>query len=255
MNFDLHYFLELVFSPPPQLIYAVWLTVSVTLTSMAVGIIAGLFLALFGLSLYGALRGFNWLYVWFFRGTPILVQLFLIYFGLPYLIGVDIFPSTITTPAFSISGAIVAGIFAFSLHEAAYMSEITRAGIRSVEKGQSEAAQALGMLPSLAMRRIILPQALRIILPSLGNQCNMMFKTTAFLSVIAVPELVHVADSLRSQNFKTFEVYAAISVYYLVLTGVWTVLQQWIENRLSWSPRTAAREPESNAPNLLQMET
>nr|WP_261454222.1 amino acid ABC transporter permease [Agrobacterium fabrum]UVY99745.1 amino acid ABC transporter permease [Agrobacterium fabrum] len=135
------------------------------------------------------------------------------------------------------------------------MSEITRAGIRSVDNGQSEAAKALGMMPSMAMRRIILPQALRIILPSLGNQCNMMFKTTAFLSVIAVPELVHVADSMRSQNFKTFEAYAAISVYYLVLTGVWTGLQQWIENRLSWSPRTAARRPDAKAANLLQMDT
>nr|WP_261454221.1 ABC transporter permease subunit [Agrobacterium fabrum]UVY99744.1 amino acid ABC transporter permease [Agrobacterium fabrum] len=100
MNFDFNYFLELVFSPPSQLLYAVWIAVSVTLTSMIAGVVAGLFLALFGLSRFGVLRGFNWLYVWFFRGTPILVQLFLIYFGLPYLIGVDIFPSTISTPVF-----------------------------------------------------------------------------------------------------------------------------------------------------------
>lgn len=254
MNFDLQYFLDLVFTPPPSLLYAVWITVSVTIASMIVGIGVGLLLALSGISRHGTLRGLNWLYVWFFRGTPILVQMFLIYFGLPALIGVDLFPSTLNTPLFSISGSILAGIFAFSLHEAAYMSEITRAGIHSVDRGQNEAAQALGMTPALAMRRIILPQALRIIVPPLGNQCNMMFKTTAFLSVIAVPELVHVADSLRAATFKTFEPYAAISVYYLLLTGGWTLLQQWIEKRLSWNSRASAREPVAGSASLAEME-
>ncbi|MGI6244817.1 MAG: amino acid ABC transporter permease [Pseudochelatococcus sp.] len=255
MNFDVKYFLELVLTPPPSLLHAVWITVSVTIVSMIVGIVMGLALALFGLSRYGALRGLNQAYVWFFRGTPILVQMFLIYYGLPALAGVDLFPSTLNTPFFSISGAILAGIAAFSLHEAAYMSEITRAGISSIDRGQSEAAKALGMSPALAMRRIILPQAIRIIVPPLGNQCNIMFKTTAFLSIIAVPELVHFADSLRAATFKTFEPYAVISIYYLLLTGAWTLLQQWIERQLSWSPRTAARKPDTKATNLLQMDT
>ncbi|PTB17283.1 amino acid ABC transporter permease [Trinickia symbiotica] len=254
MNFDLHYFLELVFVPPPQLLYAVWVTVSVTLTSMAVGTGVGLMLALFGTSRLGAFRGFNRFYVWFFRGTPVLVQMFLVYFGLPSLFGVDLFPSTVHTPIFSISGSIVAGILAFSMHEAAHMSEITRAGIRSIDKGQNEAAQALGMSPALAMRRIILPQAFRTILPSLGNQCNLMFKTTAFLSVIAVPELVHVADSLRSGNFKTFEAYGAISIYYLLLSGTWMLLQRWVESRLSWSPRAVTQKLDDKTTTLLQME-
>lgn len=254
MNFDLHYFLDLVFSPPPQLLYAVWITISVTLTSMTVGVLIGLVLALFGNSRLGALKGLNRFYVWFFRGTPVLVQMFLIYFGLPSLFGVDLFPSTIHTLQFSISGSIVAGILAFSLHEAAYMSEITRAGIRSVDQGQKEAAQALGMSGALAMRRIILPQAFRTILPSLGNQCNLMFKTTAFLSVIAVPELVHVADSLRSGNFKTFEAYGAISVYYLLLSGAWMVFQRWVENRLSLSQCTSAKMLDTKTAALSGME-
>ncbi|MEX3963672.1 amino acid ABC transporter permease [Paraburkholderia sp. EG286B] len=254
MNFDLHYFLELVFTPPPQLLYAVWITVSVTLTSMTVGTVVGLLLALFGCSRLGSLKGLNRFYVWFFRGTPVLVQMFLIYFGLPSLFGVDLFPSTIHTLVFSISGSIVAGILAFSLHEAAHMSEITRAGIRSIDKGQREAALALGMSGSLAMRRVILPQAIRTIIPSLGNQCNLMFKTTAFLSVIAVPELVHVADNLRSSNFKTFEAYAAISVYYLLLSAAWMFFQRWIEKRLSWSARTVKQKLDDKTATLLQME-
>ncbi|WP_412065951.1 amino acid ABC transporter permease [Rhizobium sp. SYY.PMSO] len=255
MIFDVRYFLELVFEPSTAMLYAVWITVSVTISSMIVGIGVGLLLALLGISRYGALRGFNWLYVWFFRGTPILVQLFLIYYGLPALAGVDLFPSTLNVLSLSISGSILAGIIAFSLHEAAFMSEITRAGISSVDRGQHEAAQALGMSPALAMRRIILPQALRIIVPPLGNQCNMMFKTTAFLSLIAVPELVHVADSLRAINFKTFEAYAAISVYYLALTGIWTLLQQTIERRLSWSPRSTAKPLKAKAATtFLQMD-
>lgn len=254
MNFDTHYFLELVFAPPPPLLYAVWLTISITIVSMILGMVTGFFLALLGMSRVGPLRGVNRFYVWFFRGTPVLVQLFLIYFGLPSLFGIDLFPSQVDTPLFSISGSILAGILAFSLHEAAYVSEITRAGIRSIDVGQREAALALGMTGALAMRRVILPQALRTVLPALGNQCNLMFKTTAFLSVIAVPELVHTADSLRSANFKTFEAYAAISVYYLVLSGAWMLLQRWVEKRLSWDSRVAQRRAGRAAGPLVQLE-
>ncbi|MCE6078323.1 ABC transporter permease subunit [Agrobacterium vitis] len=254
MNFDSQYFLELILTPPRSLLYAVWITVSVTFVSMIVGIVVGLALALLGISRNRTLRGFNGVYVWFFRGTPVLVQMFLIYYGLPALAGFDLFPSTLNTPLFSISGAILAGIAAFSLHEAAYMSEITRAGISSIDRGQSEAAQALGMSPALAMRRIILPQAIRIIVPPLGNQCNIMFKTTAFLSIIAVPELVHFADSLRAVTFKTFEPYAVISIYYLLLTGLWTLFQQWVERKLSWSPRTAAQTTDIRSATLFEME-
>ena len=197
MQFDLDYFLAFVFSPPRSLLVGLAITVAVTVASMALGIVLGLLLAVGGLSRYRALRWFNQAYLAFFRGTPTLVQLMLIYFGLPSLFGgADLFPPGIPILGFSLNGALLAGVIAFGLHEAAYMSEITRSGILAVDVGQTEAAKALGMTPTLAMRRIVLPQAIRTIVPPLGNQFNSMFKTTSLLSIIAVPEMFHVAEQI-----------------------------------------------------------
>jgi polar amino acid transport system permease protein len=232
LQFDLDYFLAFVFSPPPSLLAGLAITVVVTIASMALGIVLGLLLAVGGLSRYRMLRWFNQAYLAFFRGTPTLVQLMLIYFGLPGLFGgTDLFPSDIPVLGFSVNGALLAGVIAFGLHEAAYMSEITRSGILAVDLGQTEAAKALGMTPVLAMRRIVLPQAIRIIVPPLGNQFNAMFKTTSLLSIIAVPEMFHVAEQIQSATFKTFEVYLGVSVYYLGLTGLWSLVQKAIERR------------------------
>ncbi|MGO4706805.1 amino acid ABC transporter permease [Microvirga sp. 2MCAF38] len=210
------------------------ITVSTTIVSMVIGIGLGTLLAVAGLSRRRSMRMLNGGYVAFFRGTPVLVQIMLVYFGLPYLFGGwDMFPPDIRILGiFNLSGAILAGVITFALHEAAYMSEITRAGIDSVDPGQSEAAKSLGMEPALAMRRIILPQAIPVIIPPLGNQCNAMFKTTSLLSVIAVPELFLFADSLHAATYRTFEVYLAIAVYYLLLTLAWTLIQYVIEWRL-----------------------
>jgi polar amino acid transport system permease protein len=200
---------------------------------MICGMALGGLLTFAGLSRLPLLRAFNVLYIGFFRGTPFLVQLALIYFGLPYLLGFDLFPSSIPIGWLSLSGAVAAGIVSLSLHEAAYMSEIGRAAITAIDIGQTEAAGSLGMTPALTMRRIILPQAFRIILPPLGNQCNLMFKTTSLLSVIAVPELLHGASVLQANSYRPFEVYLAILLYYLALTAVWTVFQHWLEKKVS----------------------
>jgi polar amino acid transport system permease protein len=111
------------------------------------------------------------------------------------------------------------------------MSEIARAGILAVDVGQREAAKALGMTPALAMRRIVLPQAFRIMLPPLGNQFNAMLKTTSLLSIIAVPEMFHVTEEIQTATFKTFETYLGVSVYYLALTGLWSLAQRTMERR------------------------
>jgi polar amino acid transport system permease protein len=165
---------------------------------MVMGVALGALLAVAGLSRFRVLRWANQVYIAFFRGTPILVQLMLVYFGIPYLLGgYDLFPPAIPVLGFKVQGAIVAGILAFGLHEAAYMSEITRAGILSIDPGQTEAAKSLGMVPSLTMRRIILP------------------------------------DSIHAATYRTFEVYLGVSVYYLLLTAIWTLIQQRIEHRLA----------------------
>jgi len=234
VQFDGAFFLKLVFSPPPALLWGLLITVSATLCSMVIGIVGGTLLAVAGLSRWRAVQWFNQIYIGFFRGTPLLVQLMLVYFGIPYLLGgFDMFPPKIPIFGLNLHGALLAGIITFSLHEAAYMSEITRAGILSIDAGQTEAAKSLGMVPSLTMRRIILPQAIRIIIPPLGNQFNAMFKTTSLLSFIAVPEMFLIADSIHAATYRTFEVYLGVSVYYLLLTGIWTLIQRRIEKRIS----------------------
>lgn len=231
--FDGDFFLHFVFSPQPALIKGLWLTICAAVVSQIFGVVLGGILALCGMSKRMPLRMFNRAFLFFFRGTPLIVQLVLVYFGLPYLMGgFDLFPSYVPLGPISIPGALIAGIVTFSLHEAAYMSEIIRAGIQSIDSGQSEAAAALGMSPSLAMRRIILPQAFRVIVPPLGNQFNQMLKSTSLLSVIAVPELFRVSEEIQSATYKSFEVYLGVSVYYLLLTAIWTVIQVRLEKGL-----------------------
>jgi len=234
MNFDVGYFLSFVFHPPAALLRGLLTTVLTTFVSMGIGVVIGVILSIFSLSPWRAFRWFNSAYIFVFRGTPLLVQVIIIYFGLPELVNIDLFPQTVHLFGFiSLGGAIVAGVTAFALNEAAYISEISRASISSVDRGQWEAAKALGMTPGLVMQRVILPQAIRIMLPPLGNQINGMFKATSLLYLIAVPEMLFVADAVQSVNYKTLEVYLGVSVYYLALTTAWAAVQRQLESRYS----------------------
>jgi polar amino acid transport system permease protein len=189
------------------------------------------------------LRSISGFYVWFFRGTPLLVQMFLIYFGTPYLFGVDLFPNDVHLGFISLRGGVLAGIVALSINEGAYMSEIVRAGILSVDSGQTEAAKSLGMTYGLTMRRIVLPQALRVIIPPLGNEFNNMLKTTSLMAVIAVTELFRVAQGVYAVTFKPFEVFLGVAVYYLALTTIWSLIQSFIERRLGASTTRGEEVP------------
>ncbi|WP_412065952.1 amino acid ABC transporter permease [Rhizobium sp. SYY.PMSO] len=234
MQFDVPFFLNFVFHPRPALLFGLATALATTIISMALGILLGLLLCLCGRSKFWLLRNFNSAYVFAFRGTPLLVQVILIYFGVPYLTGVDLFPETVDLLGLvSLQGAIVAGIVAFALNEAAYISEIARASIGSIDQGQWDAGKALGMRPALLMKLVILPQAVRVMLPPLGNQVNGMFKATSLLYLIAVPEMMFIADAVNSVTFKTFEVYLGVSVYYLVITTAWSFVQKALERRYS----------------------
>ena len=167
-------------------------------------------------------------YIWFFRGSPLLVQVLVLWDGLPKLSGI-------------LLSAEVCVLVAFSLNEGAYMAEIIRAGISSVDAGQMEAAKALGMRYSLAMRRIILPQAARVIVPPLGNEFNNMLKTTSIASVIGLVELTHTAEIFGSPSFSIFELLLVATCYYLILTTLWSYFQGWLESRLD-PDRTIKRE-------------
>jgi len=234
-HFDPDFFLKFIFPPSGALIGGLAITIYVAVAAQLIGIVLGVLSALAGMARNPILRSISGVYIWFFRGTPVLVQIALLYYGTPYLLGVDLFPLEIHAAGLVLQGAILAGILALGVNEGAYMSEIVRAGIMSVDPGQAEAAKSLGMTYRLTMSRIVLPQALRVIIPPLGNEFNNMLKTTSLLSVIAVEELFRNASSVAAATFKPFEPLLGVSLYYLLLTTIWSMVQGRIERRLGVS--------------------
>ena len=167
----------------------------IAVIAQVIGVLLGLLAALAGRSRNLVVKGLSGLYVWFFRGTPVLVQIFLLYYGLPACSASTRSRSGTAILPELIGGAFLAGTLALGVNEGAYMSEIIRAGILSVDSGQAEAAKSLGMTPRKTMSRIVLPQALRVIIPPLGNEFNNMLKTTSLASVIGVTELLLLAQN------------------------------------------------------------
>jgi polar amino acid transport system permease protein len=180
--------------------------------------------------------GSAWFYIWFFRGTPLLVQiLFWNFIGALYphiTLGVPFGgPSIINANANSLISTSVAVVLALSLNEAAYMAEIVRAGIISVAEGQTEAAQSLGMGRLQIMRLIVLPQAIRVIIPPTGNEAISMLKNTALASVVAYRELLYSVQLIYAENFKQIPLLMVAVIWYLVMTSVLYVAQYFIERR------------------------
>ena len=233
-NYDWDIFFRSIFAPDGLIIRGVMLTVSIAVVSQVIGVLLGTFAALARMSRVLPLRLVGGFYVWFFRGTPLLVQIAFIYFGLG-VTGIYKWPDFIVPGTdFVIEGSWQAGIFALGMNEGAYMSEIVRAGILSIDRGQMEAAKSLGMTYGLAMRRIVLPQAARVIVPPLGNEFNNMLKTTSLLVVISVPELYVIFSQKNgsgSTSFHPFELFLAAAVWYLLLTTIWGFIQAAIERR------------------------
>jgi polar amino acid transport system permease protein len=205
-------------------------TVVVSVVAQVLGVIFGLFAALGKMSKIPPLRWIADGYIWYFRGTPLLVQMVLLYFGLGVTHIYD-FPD-IHVGFLLITGAIQAGTLALAINEGAYMSEIVRAGIEAIDPGQMEAAKSLGMTTGLAMRRIVLPQAAKVIVPPLGNEFNNMMKTTSLMEVISAGELFFGFTQINARIFKPFELFIAASMYYLLLTTIWTIIQARIEGSL-----------------------
>src|SRR3984893_16043642 len=206
-------FLSYVVSP--FLLQGALLAVEIAAVSLVCGLVLGLGLALMRLSPHAALRGPAWCYIWFVRGTPLLLQLVFIYDVLP-VIGIKL--DTFAT-----------AVIGFSLNEAAFSAEIIRGGILSVSRNQSIASAALGMPPLMTLRRIILPQAMRAILPGMANQAISMIKGTSIASVIFVNELTFRSQQIVGQNFKFFTVFAAAGVIYLIMTSAVAAAQFYLE--------------------------
>jgi polar amino acid transport system permease protein len=219
------------------------LTILLTAVAMAIGIVLGVLLAVMRLSPNPLLSGASWAYIWLFRGTPVLVQL-LFWFNLAFLyprisIGVPFGPSFVEVDANDLITALTAAILGLGLNEGAYMAEVVRAGILSVEHGQVEAAQALGMSRIQTMRRIILPQAMRVIIPPTGNETISMLKTSSLASVITVTELLYAVQLIYSVTFQTIPLLIVASIWYLIVTSVLTAGQFYIERHYA---RGSARQ-------------
>ncbi|PZW45920.1 amino acid ABC transporter membrane protein (PAAT family) [Humitalea rosea] len=193
------------------------ISLGLTVVALVMGLAGGIVVALLRLSGGRFGRGFALAYCWFFRGTPLLVQLLMIYTALP-LFGIRL-------------SVIEATLLGLSLNEAAYLSETVRAGILAVPRGQGEAATALGLHSVQRFRLVVWPQALRIIIPPLGNSVNGLLKTTSIASVISMDELLRRTQILVQEKFLVLELFTVAALYYLLMTTVWDMVQRRLEAR------------------------
>jgi len=218
-------------------------TIMLTIIAMVMGIVLGILLAVMRLSANPIVSGAAWVYIWLFRGTPVIVQL-VFWYSIPAVLqsislGIPFGPGwLITDDPKTIITQLVAVCLGLGLNEAAYMAEIARGGILSVDEGQVEAASALGMPRLLTMRRIVLPQAMRVIIPPTGNETISMLKTTSLVSAIAVTELFQSTQNISNSNYEVVPLLLVASIWYLFFTSVLTVGQYYVERHYA---RGAAR--------------
>jgi polar amino acid transport system permease protein len=212
-----------------QFVLGALTTLELTVASLCFGILVGLVIALLQETRLGFARAFCIFYLWLFRGTPVLFQIIFVYNVLP---------------SFGIRfSAFVSGVLALSLNEGAYTAEIIRSGLQAVRKGQRVAGFALGMTGAQVMRYIVLPQAARVVLPPLGNQMIGMLKLTALTSVIAIQDLLLVADQAASADFRYFEALSAAGIYYLAMTTVFMGLLVLMERAVDPKRRAVEKGP------------
>ena len=230
-RFDTHLFREALTSAPYW--RGALLAIGLTCASLGAAILLGFPLALGRSSRFRVVRFLVFLYSWFFRATPTLLQLLIVW---------DVFPQLWPVFAGNWYTAFLAAFIALSLNEAAYMAEIIRAGLLSVDPGQELASRALGMKRWQSLRRVIVPQAVRIVIPPTGNEFITLLKLTSLASVISVHELLTASQEQASVKFKFAEVYGAALVYYLVIVSVLMFLQSRLERRFTFRSR-ARRTP------------
>jgi polar amino acid transport system permease protein len=263
--FQWRFMLDNMFRPP--VIEGVRTTLVVTVLAMIIGVALGIVIAMMRLSPNPILSGAAWLYTWFFRAVPRIVLLILfgnlgiLYssygFGLPFdhqlgdLFGIDLNARLFSLDARTILTGFMAGLLGLALSEAAYMAEIVRAGMKAVDPGQQEAAHALGMARGTTLRRIVLPQAMRVIVPPTGNETIAMLKDTSLLAFVPVTnELFFQLQAIGARTFQVFPMLVAACLWYLALTSVLMVGQFYVERYFSKGFGTKQAKARAQAENV-----
>ena len=210
---------SIVWQKFPILLDGCWITLEISFLSLLLGMVFGIAGALCRTSSFRLLQVLGFLYVWIIRGTPVLVQLFILYFALPQL-GIKL-------------SSMTAGVLGLAINTGAYITEIIRAGIQAVDKGQMEAALSLGMERHQAMRRIIGPQAVKICIPPLVNQFIINLKNSSIASLVTITELFRTGEQIIHASFRSFEVYTVIAALYLVMNSVFMIIADKLEKGMA----------------------
>ncbi len=213
-------FFELLQESLPMLLQGLGLTLQLSAVSLAIAMVLGLLASLMGMSKIKILQVINRVYVAIIRGTPLLVQAFFIYFGVTGALGIKM-------------SAFTAGVIALSLNAGGYLSEIFRGGIQAVDPGQTEAARSLGLTQAQTLRRVVIPQAIRICIPSVVNQWCITIKDTSIICVIGLAELTRMGQQIIARTYQSFEVWIIVGVMYFLVIYLLTVLARYVEKKVS----------------------
>ena len=221
-----------------SILRGLWVTLQMTVLSMAIGLVLATVLAVMRLSQSRVLSGISWAYVFFFRGIPMIVLLILIgnlgLFVKEIVIGIPFTDVVLLQlPIQKVMSPFVASVLTLTLVAAAYMSEIVRGGLLAVNQGQRQAAKALGLNGWQTLQRVVLPQALRVIIPPLGNELVNTLKATALVAVIAGGDLLTIAQSISGVNYKVIEMLIVASIWYLLVIALWSIVQYFIERKMA----------------------
>lgn len=220
-------FIRTFFESTPLLLEGIKLTVLISLLSLLIGMLIGFFACIMGMSKNPVLKAVSSVYVWIIRGTPMLVQAFIVYFGMPQVV------QKLFDPSFRID-AFTAGVITLSLNAGAYLSEIFRGGISAVSKGQTEAARSLGLSKTRTMVKVVLPQAVKVAIPSMVNQFIITVKDTSILSVIGLADIVNKAKVYVGKSYQFFATYILVAVYYLVVISILMIVSNYLEKKINY---------------------
>ena len=205
----------------PSLLSGLGVTIEIAVISLILAVILGIILGIFSISTSKILKGIATVYIYIVRGTPLMIQALFLFFGVGQAFGIRFDP-------------MVAAIITLTINASAYMAEIFRGGIQAIDNGQMEAARSLGLSYSKTMRKVILPQAVKIMIPSILNQFIVTLKDTSILSVISIRELTATGQIIIARNFKALQMYAIVACMYFILITVLTLVSSYIERKISY---------------------